>query len=367
MAALTLVMACSEESAAQPSPEPATATAKAPAATVAEATAAPKEGAQTATPVLTTVEPAAKETAPAQATAPAANQTWTANQLAANGPLPGDVTIYETELACAEKLTTPGYYQSINGVEIADAERSGRFPCATFTGSFDGPNKVYAWRSEDDYQDTAYINNRMPGELYLVGGVFPPLTGTVPAGPFIAKANATTGKEIWRTYFDNANVSGTWIGSTNLNILPNGNIVHAWSNKIALLDGDTGVILRTNTLPAGDTPIADVNFKHLTISPDGTLIIKDQTRPTGFPGQGTLAIIEGVLKGFKQGNSHLVAVDPNTLEVLEDIPMPEPATVPHIVIMFEGKIAIYVAMDTTARRYFWNPVAKKLVPSRDRA
>src|SRR6266700_8034199 len=76
----------------------------------------------------------------------------TSNETAANGPLPGDVSLYLKELACAEKLPTPGYYPSINGAELTDAQRSGLFTCATFTGSFSGANKVYAWRSEDGYQ-----------------------------------------------------------------------------------------------------------------------------------------------------------------------------------------------------------------------
>jgi hypothetical protein len=73
------------------------------------------------------------------------------NQDAANGPIPGDVTLYAGELACQQAIPTPGYYSSLNGAEISDAQRSGMFPCATFTGSWDGPNAVYAFRSEDDY------------------------------------------------------------------------------------------------------------------------------------------------------------------------------------------------------------------------
>src|SRR6266436_4130613 len=156
----------------------------------------------------------------------------TSNEVAANGPLPGDVTLYAKELACTEKVATPGYYPSINGAEITDAQRSGLFRCATFTGSFDGPNKVYAWRSEEAYQGASYLNNRRPGELYITGGDFPPVSGPIPAGPFIAKADATTGRQIWRTYLDNGNASGVWIANTNLNILPNGRIVTAWANKV---------------------------------------------------------------------------------------------------------------------------------------
>jgi hypothetical protein len=284
----------------------------------------------------------------------------TSNEVAANGPLPGDVSLYLKELACAEKLPTPGYFPSLNGAEIADAQRSGMYPCATFTGSHTGPNPVYAWQSEDSYQGATYIDNRKPGELYITGGDFPPVKGPIPAGPYIAKADPTTGKQIWRTYLDNGNASGAWIANTNLNILPNGRIVTSWTHKVVLLDGDTGLILKVNTLPPGPTPLADASYKHLTIAPDGTVILKDQTRPAGCTLQGTLATIKCTMEGMKQGNSNMVAVDPDTLEVLDAIALPEPATVPHSITMYQGRIAIYVGVNSGALRYFWDPATKKL-------
>ena len=93
----------------------------------------------------------------------------TSNEAAANGPLPGNVSLYAKELACAQNLQTPGYFPSINGAELADAQRGGMFPCATFSGSFDGPNKVFAWRSAVEYDTTSYLNNRRPGELFISG------------------------------------------------------------------------------------------------------------------------------------------------------------------------------------------------------
>jgi hypothetical protein len=284
----------------------------------------------------------------------------TSNEVAANGPLPGEVSLYAKELACQEKIPTPGYYSSLNGAELASGERSGVYPCATFTGSFDGPNQVYAWRSQDDFHGTSFINNRAPGELYLTGGDLPPISGPVPPGPYVAKADATTGREIWRTYLDNANASGHWIAVLNLNILPNSNIVVAWANRVVLLNGDTGVTLAANTLPTGEAPVANTSFKHVTIAPDGTIILKDQTRPIGETGQGSFAMIRGVQQSLKQPNSIIVAVDPNTLQVLDSVEMPEPSSVPHSITMFEGKIAIYPVAHVHAFRYFWDPMTKKL-------
>ncbi len=284
----------------------------------------------------------------------------TPNQIAAHGPLSGEVSLYAQEWACQQQIPTPGYYSSLNGAEISDSERSGLFPCASFLGSRDGPNSVYAWRSADDYPGISYINNRKPGELYIVGGEYPTLDDPNMVGPFVAKADATTGKQIWRTYLDNLNASGHWIGNANLNILPNGNIAFAWSHFIALIDGDTGLILKTNSLPPGDAPIEDVNFKHLTIAPDGTLILKDQTRPVGCTLQGTMAIIKCAAEGMKQPNSVLVAVDPQTLDVLDSLRLPEPAPSPHIIAPYHDKIAIYMGMINRVARYFWDPVTKKL-------
>jgi len=284
----------------------------------------------------------------------------TPNEVAANGPLPGEVSLYERELRCCESLSTPGYFPSINGAEIADAQRSGLYPCATFTGNFDGPNRVFAWRSQDGYQAANFVNNRKPGELYITGGDNPALTGPVAPGPFVAKVDATTGAQIWRTYLDNANVSGSFIATANLNILANGKIVFAWNHRIVLLDPDTGLILKSTTLPTGHVPVADLSFKHVTIAPDGTLILKFQAQPTASTEQGSMAIIKGVMKGLKQANSLLAAVDANTLEVLDWVEMPEPATTPHIVTTLDGKIAIYVGANVHAYRYFWDPKTKKL-------
>ncbi len=282
------------------------------------------------------------------------------NELAANGPLPGEVSLYQQELACSQQLPTPGYYPTLNGAEIADAQRSGVFPCARFTGSHEGNNQVYAWQSVDSYPGISYINNRKPGELYIVGGEYPTLKDLVPAGPYIAKADATTGKEIWRTYVDNPNASGRWIGNANLNILENGNIPFSWSNQIVLLDGDSGEILKHNTLPSGPAAAEDVNFKHLTIAPDGTLILKDQTRPAGCQGQGTMAILKCVDQGLMPKSSVVVAVDPDSLEILDQLALPEPAVSPHNIVEFEGKITIYIGMATRVGRAFWDPASKKL-------
>ena len=75
-----------------------------------------------------------------------------ANELAAGGPLAGDVALYAKELECQRKIATPGYFSSLNGAEISDSERSGLFPCASFLGDMGGNNRVLAWRSPTSWR-----------------------------------------------------------------------------------------------------------------------------------------------------------------------------------------------------------------------
>jgi hypothetical protein len=286
------------------------------------------------------------------------------NFAAANGPSPGDLASIATEWACSQARETPGYFPSLNGAEVSDATRSQFYPCATFLGSMDGSNTVYAWRSEDSYQGVLFMNNRRPGELYLTGGNNPPAQGVVPPGPYVAKVDATTGKQVWRTYLQNGNVSGEWVGAANLNILPDGNIPIAFGNHLVKLDGDTGLILQHIALPA-DAPAEGSNFKHLTIAPDGTLILKNQTRATPCDIQGTLAAFQcpgGV--GASPGST-ILAVNPETFEIYDRVGVPENAVTPHTITVHDGKIAIYAPSVLKFYRFIWDPETKKLSQDTD--
>ena len=182
----------------------------------------------------------------------------------------------------------------------------------------------------------------------------------VPPGPFVARVDAATGKEIWRTYLENGYVSGARVGASNLNILPDGNLPIAFGNTLVKLDGETGRILQSVDLPTGSAPPEGSNHKHLTIAPDGTLIIKNQTRPTPCDIQGTLAAFKcpgGI--GASPG-SNIAAVNPDTFEIYDDIDVPENAVVPHTITQFEGKIAIYAPSVAKAYRFFWDPESKQL-------
>ncbi|WP_159089340.1 hypothetical protein [Tateyamaria sp. Alg231-49] len=281
------------------------------------------------------------------------------NEISANGPFPGNLVAQQSEWECAQSRDTPGYFRSLNAAEVSDAKRSQLYECASFLGSMSGANNVFAWRSPQNYQGVLFMNNRYPGELYLTGGNTPPAQGPVPIGPWVAKVDATTGTEIWRTVLENGNVSGNWVGAANLNILPDGNIPIAFGTNLVKLDGNTGRILQHITLPS-DAPADGSNFKHVTIGPDGTLFVKNQTRATPCDIQGTFAAFQCPGGAAASPPSTIVAVNPDTFDVYDQVTVPENAIVPHTVAEHNGKTVIYAPSILKAYRFIWDPEAKKL-------
>ena len=226
-------------------------------------------------------------------------------------------------------------------------------------GVDDRGNTVYAFRSEDAYQGVLFMNNRYPGELYLTGGNNPPAQGVVPPGPWVAKVDASTGKEIWRTVLENGNVSGNWVGAANLNILPDGSIPVSFGNRLVKLDGDTGrIILHVELTP--DAPLLGSNFKHLTIAPDGTILVKNQTRATPCNIHGSLAAFQCPGGAAASPGSTILAVNPDTFEIYDRVSVPENAVTPHTVTVHDGKIAIYAPTTEKVHRFFWDPATKTL-------
>jgi hypothetical protein len=96
------------------------------------------------------------------------------------------------------------------------------------------------------------------------------------------------------------------------------------------------LILRHISLPA-DAPPEGSNFKHVTIAPDGTLIVKNQTRPTPCDIQGTLASFQCPGGIEAAPGSTILAVNPDTFEIYDQIGVPENAAVPHTITMLTGR------------------------------
>lgn len=284
------------------------------------------------------------------------------------GPIPGDLSLYGKQQRCQENVSTPGYLSAMNAAEQADAARSNVYECADFLGSRTEENVVYSYKAEGFYPEVQYVNSDGPNGLYIVGGTSTPSTGRVAPGPFVSKLDPISGEEIWRTYVENGNTEEVFVGGTNLNILENGNIAFAWTNKIALLDRNSGAIIKARRLPApGPVTPRSINYKELTVAPDGTIILRSQNRPENCNQQGGGGLINCSQSagGPEQKPSPFLAIDPDTLKILDTLVAPEDSATPHIIVPYQDKIAIYTAMLEKAYRFFWDPETEEL--SRDRS
>ena len=178
----------------------------------------------------------------------------------------------------------------------------------------------------------------------------------------MARINPITGEQIWRTYVENLNVDNAFVGGTNLNILPNGNIVYAWGDRIALLDRATGGILKARTLPSPGRQAQRHQLQgtdhrprwhHHPAQPEPAGELQPARRRRA---RGLLA----VRGGTQQKPSDFLAINPDTLQVYDQLVAPEDSATPPIIAPYQGKIAIYTAMLQKAYRFFWDPATKKL-------
>lgn len=276
------------------------------------------------------------------------------------GPLTGDPALFDEESSCIEALTRrPGsgltnYYPAIGAPEHTDAAHSGVYPCASFTGSVDGPNEVFLHRSETNFGDVQFIVFDGPDAGYLMGGGLG-VPGSM--GQFVSKFNAATGKEIWRSYLQNANVNGQWIAFGSIGIIGDGSIVAAAGPYVWKLDRRNGDILAFNELPVLGSPAVDANYDGFHVAPDedGTILMKTQNRPVGCADQGNGAMASCQEEYGEQPPTTVVAADPKTLETLDAIELSEQVTARPVVAEQDGTIYLYMAGNTTLKRVIWDP------------
>jgi hypothetical protein len=115
------------------------------------------------------------------------NSTLSPNQLTASGPLPGNLSVMEGEQECIAShhsdTTHLPWYPSL-AQKYYGSERTGVFECAHFGGSFNEPNRVYAFQSPDSLGAIpSWIDTRKPNELYVSRGG----ASLALPGPFISK------------------------------------------------------------------------------------------------------------------------------------------------------------------------------------
>jgi hypothetical protein len=279
--------------------------------------------------------------------------TLTPNQLAAGGPLPGNLSLLVNEQECINSLqnetTWAPWYPTMANTEHGGSERAAVFECAQFGGSFTEPNQVYAYMSPESLGGVpSWIVTRAPNELYTSGGG----ASLALPGPFISKMEAGSLKEQWHTPLSNNNVTGDWLISGAMNFPVDGSIAVAQGQYLYKVNTTTGGVEKVVSLPTGTSPPKDSNYDGMNAFADGTLVLKTQNRVAGCTNQGYNFIF--CANQSQAAPSVVAAVDPDTFELLDWEQLPEMIGGRNTVTQFQGNDYLYLFGTTNAFRYEWN-------------
>jgi hypothetical protein len=111
------------------------------------------------------------------------------------------------------------------------------------------------------------------------------------AGEFVAKFDASTGKQIWQTYLNVPFNPNQWIAFGSIGIRKNGYIYATYGPCFYKLDTNTRKILASDQMTVLGMPATDANFDGFRMATDpGVILMKTQTRSIGYPLQGNQAI-----------------------------------------------------------------------------
>jgi len=281
---------------------------------------------------------------------PYSTLTTTPNQIAAGGPLPPNYTLVQQQSECVDAENNPPWTQTLVAFENYNSNRSHYWACAPFTGSFTGPNQVYAYKSSTYYPTPFTIVTRGVNEMYVYGGVVDANPPSLGLHPYVSKVEPTSLKEVWRTELLNANVTQAFTGAGGMyTIGDQGDILVATNSYLFKLNGTTGEVEGTLPLPTGANLPTDSYFNGLNAWPDGTIAMKDLTRAAGC----TLNSLTAINK-CPGGPSVLTVVDSENLEVLDSVELPELVGGRVTTTVHDGKNYLYAVGVTQAYRYVWD-------------
>jgi len=253
------------------------------------------------------------------------------------------------------------YAAAIGAPEVTDAIHSGLQPCATFTGTMKGKNQVAQFTSAQSYPGGVQIVTfGGPKAAFLLGGSPAIPISSYLDGPYVARFDPRTGRQIWRTSLPLP--SGQWLLPGSMAVVKDGSIDVAIGPRVYKLNPSTGTITRWVEQTMLDGAQNDANLDGFAVAPDarGTILLKSQNRSTGCLIQGSGAMSGCIADFGPQPNTTFLAIDPVTLQTIASIKLDQAITARPIVTPHGKKTYIYLAGATHGVRIIWNPKAHTL-------
>jgi hypothetical protein len=260
----------------------------------------------------------------------------------------GDPTLLAKEQDCVGSESNRPWYATMAAFEVHDSARSHLYACAHFLGSTSGANEVLAYASTDLYETPYNIVTAGPDQLFIYGGGY----GDDPSasGSFVASVEPGTLRERRRRVLINTNATDEWNYPGVLNVLDDGSLVVVYGYRIARLDPATGAVLASAELPTGAAAPRDTAYNGYDALPDGTIVAKTVNRQAGCDEGGFSAFLD-CPDPTDVPPSVMVAVDPTTLEVLDEITLPEMMGGRVTTATFRGEEYIYLPGTESLYRY----------------
>jgi hypothetical protein len=194
-------------------------------------------------------------------------------------------------------------------------------------------------------------------ELYVYGGAWGNAIPK-PSGPFVAKLNVGDLTQLWRTDLANLNATtsptGVWNYIGGLNVLADGNLAVVAGSNLYKLNGTTGAVEAELALPTGSSLPYNTDFNGMAGWPDGTLVLKTQTRAPGCSYDGGLPFAIPCPGQSTAPNSVMDIVDSKTWKVLDSIELKGNVASRVAATVYNGKDYAYIANSSSLFRYFWD-------------
>lgn len=255
--------------------------------------------------------------------------------------------------------SNPPWFPSLMAFEHHDSARTKLFDQAQFTGSFAGGNTVNARIAPDEFLTPYNVVYLTPDTLFVYGGGYGDKGGE---GAFIARLDAATLQTVWRTQLINTVQTNEWDYPGVVSILRNGVLYAIYGYQIAKLDASDGHVIGAPVeLPTLAEP-RDTAYNGMDALPDGTLIAKTVYRQQGCVEQGFSAFLN-CRNPADVPNSVIVAIDPQTLAVVDAIEAEEFIGGRITSVRFRGKDYVYLAGSTKVFRYIFENGHLALDPS----
>lgn len=240
-----------------------------------------------------------------------------------------------------------GLFNTLNATEHADVGRSHVFEDAVFNGDLnpETTNEAIVRSAPGFYPGTYNVVTRNQDEIYIYYGVYGDVPGST--GPAVARLDANSLQEVWNTQLAVYENETAWNYPGVIGMHGNGSLIVVSGNTIASLNPDNGEINKQVDLPQVDPKNASYNG--FITSSDGTIFTKALFRSCNDPGGLALATCLDTSQ-----TQTLLAINPNSLEIITQVELPDFATGRMPVGFHNGQDYVYLPGIESIYRYSWN-------------